>query len=295
MSILTLASLLMAPAALGADQPAAVSLIGTCRFDPRTLLFEGTPLEQARCLLRKVEPLGIKKPQTIPPVIEALLREDDLPGPAHLAAALAAFPQPYQDYARAHAADPPSVTRQGLPLLYFVIHDTSEPFFGSAAFPRHLDTDPAVNSFAAYMDQTFGPQPVAHVFLSRGGQIWAGHEFAEGWRATKLESRMVGPAARGRFAHIETVQPRRYLPGFIDRSHTQGPRPGFSKAQYRQLAALYVYASARAHIWLIPAFHSNVDDGIPDAHDDPQNFELKKFAHALDQLNKQAKASRRQR
>ena len=52
--------------------------------------------------------------------------------------------------------------------------------------------------------------------------------------------------ARGRFVHIETIQPRRFIDGYDDRSYTQGPKPGFSAAQYRQLAALYIYASARA-------------------------------------------------
>jgi hypothetical protein len=50
------------------------------------------------------------------------------------------------------------------------------------------------------------------------------------------------------------------------------------------LAALYVYASARAGHWLIPAFHSTVDDLIPDAHDDPQNFDLGRFGKELDKL-----------
>ena len=40
---------------------------------------------------------------------------------------------------------------------------------------------------------------------------------------------------------------------------------------------LYVLASARAGTWMIPAFHANIDRGIPDAHDDPQNFNLAAF------------------
>ena len=95
---------------------------------------------------------------------------------------------------------------------------------------------------------------------------------------------MIGTPARGRFVHIETVQPRRFLPGASNRGQTYGPKPGFTAAQYRMLAALYVYASARAGRWLIPAFHSAVDDGIPEAHDDPQNFELKQFARELEKL-----------
>ena len=139
---------------------------------------------------------------------------------------------------------------------------------------------PKVNSFDYYL----AAEPVAHIFLNRQGQIWAAHDFSIPWRATKLESRVVGPAARGRFVHIETVQPRRFLPGATDRRQTYGPKPGFTPAQYRMLAALYVYASARAGRWLIPAFHSTVDDQIPDAHDDPQNFDLKRFAKELERL-----------
>lgn len=55
------------------------------------------------------------------------------------------------------------------------------------------------------------------------------------------------------------------------------PVPGFTPAQYRSLALLYVLASARAGMWLIPAFHANIDRGIPEAHDDPQHFDLAAF------------------
>ncbi len=260
--------------------PASAELIGGCQFDRETLTFAGSPVEQATCLLRKVEPLGAKSPQPLPPVLARLMAADGGPSTAQQAAAVAVFPQPYRDYALANRNLPLSVTESGLPALYFVIHDTSEPFLDTAPFPKHLDNDPAVNSFASYL----GAEPVAHIFLNRQGQIWAGHDFSEPWRATKLESRVIGVPARGRFVHIETVQPRRFLPGATSRGQTEGPKPGFSAAQYRMLAALYIYASGRAGHWLIPGFHSTVDDGIPDAHDDPQNFELKRFAQELDQL-----------
>ena len=43
-------------------------------------------------------------------------------------------------------------------------------------------------------------------------------------------------------------------------------------------ASIFVIAMALAILshgrrWLIPAFHATVDAGIPDAHDDPQNFD----------------------
>ncbi|MFM5955065.1 MAG: hypothetical protein ACKOPE_12295 [Novosphingobium sp.] len=264
--------------------PARAEIIGECQFDSETLTFAGTPLEQAACLLRKIELGGVRKGQPLPPVIVRLMREGSAPTPAMKQAAIDAFPEPYRAYAIKYADAPVSQTQDGLPLLYFVIHDTSEPFFANDSFPRHLNRDWKVNSFASYMDQTFAKEPVAHIFLNRVGQIWAGHEFQEGWRATKLESRVVGPRARGRFVHIETVQPRRFLSGETSRGQTYGPKPGFTHEQYRMLAALYVYVSARAGRWLIPAQHNTVDSTIPDAHDDPQNFDLSAFGRELERI-----------
>lgn len=258
--------------------------VGECRFDRDTLTFAGTRLEQATCLLRRIELLAVRREQRLPRVIRRLMESEGAPTAAQKEAALAAFPEPYRAYAIEHAEAPVSQTEAGLPLLYFVIHDTSTPFYANEAFPEDLDNDPLVNSFDPYLAGGIASDPVAHIFLNRQGQIWAGHEFQEGWRATKLESRVIGPAARGRFVHIETVQPRRFLPGATSRGQTEGPRPGFSQAQYRMLAALYVYVSARAGRWLIPAQHNTVDAGIPDAHDDPQNFELARFARELEAL-----------
>lgn len=277
-----LASLAVAPALAQAQaQP-----IGECQFDPTSLTFAGTPLEQARCLLRKIELKAVRKEQALPPVIIKLMSEGGTPIAAQKAAALAAFPEPYRTYARQYADAPVSHTEEGQPLLYFVIHDTSHPFYANEPFPKRLDQDWKVNDFTPYMDQTFAKAPVAHIFLNRVGQIWAGHEFQEPWRATKLESRVVGSRERGRFVHIETVQPRRFLPGATTRAETYGPKPGFTKEQYRMLAALYVYVSARAGRWLIPAQHNTVDSTIPEAHDDPQNFDLKAFGKELDRLVK---------
>lgn len=266
--------------------PAQAQSIGECQFDPATLTFAGTPLEQATCLMRKIELKAVRKPQPLPAIIARLMTEGGAPTAAQKAAALAAFPQPYRDYALQYADAPVSRTDDGHPLLYFVIHDTSHPFYATAPFPKRLNQDWKVNDFAPYMDGTFAKAPVAHIFLNRVGQIWAGHEFQEGWRATKLESRVVGTRARGRFVHIETVQPRRFLPGATSRAETYGPKPGFTRAQYRMLAALYVYVSARAGRWLIPAQHNTVDSTIPEAHDDPQNFDLKAFGRELDRLVK---------
>lgn len=264
--------------------PATAEEIGECRFDRELLTFAGTPEQQAECLLRKIKLQAVKEPQPLPKVIRTLLESESVPSAAMKEAAIEAFPEPYRSYAIEHANAPTSHTEEGLPLLYYVIHDTSTPFYANEPFPKRLDRDLRVNSFTPYMDGTFAKQPVAHIFLNRVGQIWAGHEFIEPWRATKLESRVIGSRARGRMVHIETVQPRRFLPGATSRGQTHGPKPGFTREQYRMLAALYVYVSARAGRWLIPAQHNTVDAGIPEAHDDPQNFELKQFAKELERL-----------
>ena len=266
--------------------PASAETIGECQFDSETLTFAGTPLEQATCLMRKIEVKAVRKVQPLPPVLIRLMQSDGAPTPAMKAAALAAFPQPYRDYAAQYADAPVSSTAEGHPLLYYVIHDTSTPFYEHQPFPKRLNQNWKVNDFTPYIDGTFADAPVAHIFLNRVGQIWAGHEFQEGWRATKLESRVVGPRARGRFVHIETVQPRRFLPGATTRAETHGPKPGFTREQYRMLAALYVYVSARAGRWLIPAQHNTVDSTIPQAHDDPQNFDLKAFGRELERFVK---------
>lgn len=264
--------------------PALAEEVGECRFDRDALTFAGTPLEQATCLLRKIEKFAVRKPQPVPPVFVKLLTDAAPPSAAHKAAAIAAFPEPYRAYATLHADAPVSQTEEGLPLLYYVVHDTSTPFYKSDPFPRNLDKDLKVNSFQPYISDEIAREPVAHIFLNRVGQIWAGHEFQEPWRATKLESRMIGPRARGRFVHVETVQPRRFVGDATTRAATEGPKPGFSKAQYRMLAALYVYVSARAGRWLIPAQHNTVDAGIPDAHDDPQNFDMQRFGKEVEKL-----------
>jgi hypothetical protein len=215
----------LVPFALLLAAPASAEIIGGCQFDRDTLTFAGSPVEQASCLLRKVKLLGAKEDQPLPPVIRQLLENGGAPTAAQKEAAMAAFPQPYQAYARQYADWPASKTEAGLPLLYFVIHDTSDPFYGADRFPKRLDTDHKVNAFAPYMDATFAKAPVAHIFLSRYGQIWAGHDFSEAWRATKLESRVIGGPARGRFV---LHRPRPHL--WTQAGLLQGPVPPARRA-----------------------------------------------------------------
>ncbi len=162
------------------------------------------------------------------------------------------------------------------PARYFVIHDTSTPALGAVdRFPDDIDTSASVNDLDRYPR---GDKALAHVFVDRRGIFRVDKDFGEPWRATKRESHIIGLPAKGLFLHIEFVQPRRSDAGGIE---ALAPNPGFTPAQYETLAILYVVASRRAGTWLIPAFHNRVDAGIPDAHDDPQRFEITRFDAAI--------------
>src|SRR5262249_30185402 len=113
-------------------------------------------------------------------------------------------------------------------LRYFVIHDTSSPYLEDKPFPRALDGDPTVNDVARFL----GANAVAHAFVDRRGAILWGHDFSTPWRATKLESRIVGAPAKGLFIHIENVEPRRRDPNGPPGNDWIAPRPGLTANQY---------------------------------------------------------------
>jgi hypothetical protein len=242
-----------------------------CRFDPTTFQFAGSPTEQARCLLRRVEPGGGADPeQPLPPTLAMLIGQPVEIDPIRLAAELR------RDRITVPATTPVSETLDHRRAIYFVIHDTSSPWIGERPFPAGFDRQPRFNDVSQFL----GKDAVAHLFNDRRGHVTVGHDFEVGWRATKLE-RAIGEAVRGRFLHVENVQPRREDPSGPPHNDRIGPDPGFTRAQYRTLALLYVLASAREGSWMIPAFHANIDRGIPEAHDDPQHFELAVFDREL--------------
>lgn len=237
-----------------------------CSFDAVSMQFAGSPLDQARCLLRHVEPGGSADAETqLPPALAALIGQPASIDTAKLAAELRHRHIPLP------ATTPVSETLDHHRALYFVIHDTSSPWIGERDFPKDFDRQPRFNDVTQFL----GKDAVAHLFNDRRGRVIVGHDLEVGWRATKLER--IGETVRGRFLHIENVQPRRKDPVGSEHNDKIAPSPGFTPAQYRTLALLYVLASARAGMWLIPAFHANIDRGIPQAHDDPQNFDLGVF------------------
>lgn len=261
---------------------------GFCKFDLERLSYAGAAVEQARCLLTPVQPVGrlAASLDAVPPVLAARVGKDQgLPAHGKLQAWLAKYglDDPLglsltQTVAFARDGDPAS-----RPATYFVIHDTSSPNYGSTPWPRNIDEDGKVNNLNRYRCSNNIER--AHVFINRGGAILLAHDLSVPWRATKFEmATNFDGALKGLFLHVELVQPRRRNPKFGRGNDFLAPDPGFSGAQYDALAVIYVVASVRAGFWMVPAYHSVIDEGIRNKHDDPQNFEIAAFARSLTRL-----------
>lgn len=261
---------------------------GLCRFDLATLSYAGDGAEQARCLLNPVRPVGRLGPPLaeLPRVIaERAGRSTGLPEHAKLQAWLAARGLG-EELGRSLAQGVSSARdndRAARRAAYMVIHDTSTPNYGSLPWPKNIDEDAKVNNLNRY--RCSNEIERAHVFINRGGAMLLAHDLSVPWRATKFEmATNFDGALKGLFLHVELVQPRRRDPKFGRGNDFLAPEPGFSAAQYDALAVTYTVASVRAGMWLIPAFHSVIDEGIRNKHDDPQNFELAAFAESLRRL-----------
>lgn len=261
-----------------------------CKVDQNTNLFVGTPVEQALCLLR---------PNKIGGVLDHELKK--LPGPLEriVGQKIVVNKASLRKYLNEHhidegslggSLDQPLVTAklpngQEIQALYFIIHDTSWPYLMDEPFPPDFNTnaDWKGNKIEVWINN-----PVAHIFVNRLGESVTTTPFNEsvrkGW-GTKFARDVLKKDAKGLEIHIELIEPRRRDPSNANPENDRfAPNPGFTNAQYDRLALLYLSVSIRRGSWLIPAYHSAIDAGIKDAHDDPQNFKLKKFAKSVKKL-----------
>ena len=262
-----------------------LSTMGPCDFNVETLSFGGDSIQQAACLIRPVNRWAhLGRPlENLPKVLaDRVGRSELMPERTALLALIAeaGLARPFVDgldsqVSRARDGDPLSPMAR-----YFVIHDTSGPKLGS--FPANLDEDTKINNLARFScSDSF---EIAHAVINRKGGVFFGHDFGVPWRSTKFErAPFFDNALKGLFLHVELIQPRRRGPGRRS-NDIAAPDPGFTEAQYRQLALLYTIASVRAGEWLIPAFHAVIDGDVRGGHDDPQNFELAAFAQALEDV-----------
>jgi len=236
--------------------------------------FDSSDLDQlARCLLRPVKIYG--NPGTAPAT---------LPGPLDglIGKQVDVNAKSLKRYLDAHGITEASVG--GLlstPLTtarYFVIHDTSYPYLKDDPFPENIDEAIWTGNNLRRWEQV----KVTHVYVNRLGESAVASNFEVTVGATKYEKR--NPGRKGLFVHVELIQPRRRDPSGGANNDALAPSPGFTARQLDRLALLYVAASLRRGCWLLPAFHATVDAGIPDAHDDPQNFDLAAWLVSLQSL-----------
>ena len=266
-----------------------------CKFDEKTFQFVGNPIEQARCLLR---------PNKIGGNLDAELKKLPKPLEKLIGEKVKIKKEILRQYLQNNKIDEQTIggslnkplARAKLPngkaiqTLYFLIHDTSSPYLQDAPFPDNFDTDASWNGndLTVWLNQ-----PVAHIFVNRLGESLTTTPFDEtvrkGW-GTKFARDFLKADGKALQLHIELIQPRRRDDKDANPNNDLiAPFPGFTEKQYEKLALLYIAASFRRGTWLIPAYHSAMDAGIRDAHDDPQNFELEKFAANLDKILKKLK------
>jgi hypothetical protein len=261
------------------------------------LSYAGSPQQQAKCLLRPVLMGGhLGAPlERLPAPLDNLIGKALWVNQAALRRYLAEQHISEADIggslsdpvSRANSIDPDAALAS-----YFVIHDVSTPNYLDAPFP------PDINEASwTWNDlrRKWIAKKVTHVYISRTGESVTAVDFKaqlpDPYHGTKFARDRLRNKGKGLYLHIELVQPRRTDPQGAANNDSVAPTPGFTDAQLKRLALVYIAASVRRGRWLIPAFHAAIDVGIPDAHDDPQNFETTRWANQLRLLLASIKSS----
>ena len=237
-------------------------------------------VDQAKCLLRPVKKFGnLGEPlAALPSPLDAIIGQ-----PTGNAITLDQVKRFLSTRAVREADVGGSLSSTLSTAKYFVIHDTSDYLGELSDFPSNINDDASsINRLVSRLGR-----PVCHVYINRAGQSATVVVFESTSPPSGTKLGLCNPTQRGAFLHIENIQPR------IKDSSTQSPNdaiapiPGFTGPQLERLALIYVVASVRSGRWLIPAYHSSIDLGYPDRHDDPQNFDLDSWSRKIATLIKQ--------
>jgi len=264
------------------------------KFDVETMRFEGSAQSQARYLLRHVY-FGGRLGDTLtvlPKFIDSLM-EDILPVVSRdeLRGYIAKKNIDSMDIG-GNISRPLSLTKNGIMAGYFIIHDAS-----NLMNPPYKKFTSIVNSPKWYHNELWRQKNFkwSHAFINRLGESITCNDFETPVYATKFEKSIqnpdVGDTCVGNFIHIENIMPRRSTRRHRPYNDLIAIDPGLTNKQYERLALMYLTASCRKEGWLIPSFHAVIDEGIKDAHNDPQNFELLKWVKAMQKLYHEIKNS----
>jgi hypothetical protein len=244
--------------------------------------FDGTPIEQAKTLLSQQKPHG----HVIPPLMHLPQPLDTLIGMSVLI-----LDRSFQAYlTKVDCKESEIGGPVSLPITknYFVIHDTSSPEIKESTFPSNIDYPVYALKTPEWKFNLLAdkrPGKGVHMYISRNGSSVTVTDFSQS-RGMATQFEIAHDHKQRNFVDIEMVQPR------LKDTHgkyTVGPAGGFTPQQVQRLALAYVAASVRRKIWLIPAYHKNVDPGH---RDDPKNFDLDSWANdiqsILDQIEETA-------
>jgi Transglycosylase SLT domain len=248
-----------------------------CTFDSVANAYEGDRAKQATCLLRQVKRFGQLDPEAaLPSTLDDLMKS---------ATVNISVAELQKHLKRSKISETDIGGELSKPLnpktRYFIIHDTSSPNFGADSISENINTaNWKGNNLSTYATK-------AHVYINRVGASATKFNLAENHRTTKFE--LLADTRRSLYVGIELIQPRRSYPDGSNKNDGTAPIPGFTNIQLERLATVYLAASVRAGIYLIPAFHSVVDAGLKGGHDDPQNFDLKTWVTVLEKVINQIK------
>ena len=195
--------------------------MGECDFNLDSLEYRGTPVEQAKCLMRSLDQTRNLGPplDSLPDALASRIgRDSGLPSRETLSAYLSKQDLEW-DFA-AHLWQPVSRAEDNNPQApaarYFVIHDTSGPNYGHRSFPDDIDSTAKFNNLKNYYcPDGWGK---AHVVVNRSGDMIVDHDFRNSMARDKIR-------ARGGFRrHLEGAVPaRRDDPTAAQRARIQPP------------------------------------------------------------------------
>ena len=195
--------------------------MGECDFNLNSLEYRGTPVEQAKCLMRSLDQTRNLGPplDSLPDALASRIgRDSGLPSRETLSAYLSKQDLEW-DFA-AHLWQPVSRAEDNNPQApaarYFVIHDTSGPNYGHRSFPDDINSTAKFNNLKNYYcPDGWGK---AHVVVNRSGDMIVDHDFRNPMARDKIR-------ARGGFRrHLEGAVPaRRDDPTAAQRARIQPP------------------------------------------------------------------------